>query len=90
MRRRQAGWVFAAALLIAACTRMGARSADQAGDGGPGSGDPEAAWMDTAEVRVTEDLCVGSETVELVDPASGQHAVVDRESFPPDAACHRS
>jgi hypothetical protein len=88
MRRRQAGWALAALLLGACTSGMEARSADQAG--GVGSGDPEASWMDSAEVKVTDDPCAGSETVELVDPASGQHAVVDTESFPPDAACRRS
>jgi hypothetical protein len=46
--------------------------------------------MDDAEVRVTDDPCAGTETVELVNAAAGQQAVVDTESFAPDASCPRS
>jgi len=44
--------------------------------------------MDQAQVVVTEDLCGGQETVELVDVASGHSEVVSDESFAPDpGAC---
>ena len=70
------------ALLLLACGCLS--------DPGPtgSAGDGEEAWMDTAEVQVLEDSCVGQASVKLVDLPSGHFEVMDVESYAPDAdAC---
>lgn len=87
MRRRKAQFAWAAALLIGACSSGADGQAGNAGEG-PSAIDPDAAWMDAAEVRVNEDLCAGTSTVELINAAEGQRLVVDTETFEPDPMCH--
>jgi hypothetical protein len=90
MWTRRAGWALATALLATACgSGTGARGSSGPEAAARAADDPEAAWMDTAEVRVTEDICAGTSTVELIDVASGHQALVDSESFPPEA-CTRT
>ena len=68
------------ALVLLACGRLS--------DPGPAgsTGDAEEAWMDTAEVQVLEDSCVGQASVKLVDLPSGHFEVMDVESYAPDAS----
>jgi hypothetical protein len=88
-RRETAGAL--AALAMAACGGgTGATMGNPAVAGGATPVDPEALWMDDAEVRVMEDACAGTSTVELVNVAVGQDAVVDSETFPPEQSCQRS
>jgi hypothetical protein len=72
----------AGALVLLACGCLS--------DPGPtgSASDAEEAWMDTAEVQVLEDGCVGQASVKLVDLPSGHFEVMDVESYDPDAnAC---
>jgi hypothetical protein len=47
--------------------------------------------MDQAEVRVTENLCTGVDTVELVAVGSGGRSVGYRDPFVPDSgACDQA
>jgi hypothetical protein len=72
----------AGALVLLACGCLS--------DPGPtgSASDSEEAWMDTAEVQVLEDSCVGQASVKLVDLPSGHFEVMDVEAFAPDgSAC---
>lgn len=88
MWRRRGVWTLAAVLLLGACGK-----ASEAGSG-PSSdarSDPEQAWMDQAEVRVTENLCAGVDTVELVAVGSEARSVEYSDSFAPDSsACDQA
>jgi hypothetical protein len=86
MTRRRTWWTLAAALALGACGEgsMGARPGPATPPDVEGAADPDALWMDDAEVVVTEDACRGVVTVELVNAAVGHAEVMDREISSPD------
>lgn len=86
MRNREAWWALAlaAALLVAGCGDGNEAQSSTAPDPTDVDELAAAAWMDDAEVRVTEDFCGGVVTVELVNAAVGHGEVMDRESLAPD------
>ena len=87
-RRRRGVWTLAAVILIGAC---GKGSEAGSGPSSDALGDPEEAWMDQAEVRVTENLCTGMDTVELVAVGAEARSVEYSDSFAPDgSACNQA
>ena len=88
MWRRRGVLTLAAVLLLGAC---GKGSEAGSGPSSDARSDPEEAWMDQAEVRVTENPCTGVDMVELVAVGSEERSVEYSDSFAPDSsACNQA